>query len=373
MATSDDVDVEVESESSSCFAEFSSWYQSSHTTIYLLLYVDDIIITGNDPSHISHLITAPSHAFELKDLGALSYFLGMQIVPTQFGLTLCQSKYAYILHRFHMENAKPTKTPSYSSTRLTPYTSSSIPDPSEYRSMVRALKYLTFTCPDLAFSVHHLCQFMQHPTTVHLEAAKHVLCYVKGTLHFGIHLSLVPLTLSPFSDVDWAGNPSDRKSTTGLLVFLGFNPVLWSSKKQSIVSHSSTKAEYCALASTAAELSLLRTLFMEFHLFLHHIPILWCDNISAIALASNPVFHFRTKHIEVGYHFVREKVLKRDLGIKFISIKDNYADIFTKPLPGPYFLFLRGKLLADSTSCLRGDAEITEDKPQAIATKQPNG
>ena len=195
---------------------------------------------------------------------------------------------------------------------------------------------------------------MQHPTTTHLEAAKRVLHYVRGTLHFGIHLSPGPLTLSAFSNVDWAGDPSDRKSTTGLLVFLGSNPVLWSSKKQSIVSHSSTKAEYCALVSTVVELSWLRTLFMELCLFLHHIPILWCDNISAIALASNPFFHFRTKHIEVDYHFVREKVLKRDLGIKFIFGKDNYANIFTKPLPRPHFLFLQGKLLVDSTSCLRG-------------------
>ena len=102
--------------------------------------MDDIIITGNDPPQISHLITALSHAFDLKDLGALSYFFGVQIVPTQFGLTLCQSKYASdILHRFHMENAKPTKTPSCSSTRLTPYTSSSLPNPSKYKSMVGAL------------------------------------------------------------------------------------------------------------------------------------------------------------------------------------------------------------------------------------------
>ena len=98
------------------------FYHYHHTTIYLLLYVDDIIITGNDSTQISHLITTLSHAFELKDLGALSYFLGIQIIPTRFGLTLCQSKYASdILHRFHMENAKPTKSPCCPSTHLTPY------------------------------------------------------------------------------------------------------------------------------------------------------------------------------------------------------------------------------------------------------------
>ena len=133
-------------------------YQFNHTTIYLLLYVDDIIITGNNSTQISHLIIALSHTFELKDLGALSYFLGIQIIPTRCGLTLCQSKYASdILHRFNMENAKPTKSPCCQSTCLTPYEGSLLPDPTNYRRMVGALQYLTFTRPDLSFSVHQLC------------------------------------------------------------------------------------------------------------------------------------------------------------------------------------------------------------------------
>ena len=126
---------------------------------------------------------------------------------------------------------------------------------SKYRSMVGALQYLPFTCPDLAFSVSQLCQFMQHPTTSHFDAAKRVLRYVRGTLHFGLHIDLGPITLSAFSDADWAGDPSDRKSTTGILVFLGSSPISWSSKKQSTVSRSSTEAEYRALASAAAELA----------------------------------------------------------------------------------------------------------------------
>ena len=110
----------------------------------------------------------------------------------------------------------------------------------------------------------------------------------------------------------------------------------------------------------------LCTLFKELCLYLYHIPVLWCDNISAIALASNPVFHSKTKHIEVDYHFVKEKVIRRDLGVKFTSGKDNYVDILTKPLPRPPFLFFCGKLLVDSTWCLRGDVE-TKPKPQATA------
>ena len=146
---------------------------------------------------------------------------------------------------------------------------------------------------------------MNNPITSHLEAAKCVLRYVKRTLHFGIQLAPGPLTFSAFSDADWAGDPTNRKFTTGMVIFLGSSPISWSSKKQSTISCSSTEAEYHALASTAAKLAWLRTLFKELKLFLPHIPILWYDNNSALALASNPVFHSITKHIEVDYHYVR--------------------------------------------------------------------
>lgn len=169
-------------------------FHSTSTIIYLLLYVDDIIIIGNNSKHISHLIAALSAVFDLKDLGSLHYFLGIQITRTQFGLTLTQSKFASdVLYRFHMENSKPTKTPCYSSTRLLPYDDLSLSDPNEYRSMVGALKYLTFTRPDLAISVHQLCQFMSKLTSTHLEATKWVLRYIRGTLHHGISFTLSPL------------------------------------------------------------------------------------------------------------------------------------------------------------------------------------
>ena len=196
---------------------------------------------------------------------------------------------------------------------------------------------------------------MSNPTTLHLEATKRVLRYIRGTLYHGISFSSGPLTLTAFSDADWAGDPFDRRSTTSL-VFLGPSPISWSSKKQTTVTRSSTEAEYRALATTAAKVSWLRILFKELRIFLSHVPVLWCDNASAIALSANPMFHSRTKHIEVDYHYVHEKGLHRDLCVRFVSGKDNLADIFTKPLPSPSFLLQRRKLLLDaSPKSLTGD------------------
>ena len=201
---------------------------------------------------------------------------------------------------------------------------------------------------------------MASPTATHLEATKRVLRYIRGTLHHVISFTLGPLSLIAFLDADWVGDPSDRHSTSGLLVFLGPSPVSWSTKKQPTISHSFTEAEYRALASTATKISWLRILFKELRIFLPYIPVLWCDNVFALALATNPVFHSRNKHIEVDYHYVREKVLCHDLRIRFVFGKDNLADIFTKPLPAPSFLFQRGKLMMDFSPCrLRGDVEDT--------------
>ena len=147
----------------------------------------------------------------------------------------------------------------------------------------------------------------------------------------------------------------DRRSITGIVVFFGNCPITWSVKKQAIVSRSSIEAEYRALASSAAELCWIRMLLRDLGVFLPQLPLLWCDNVSALVIASNPVFHARTKHIEVDYHFVRERVLKRDLLVKFISTHDQIADIFIKGLPSPWFHWLTSKLMWKFPFCLRGD------------------
>ena len=179
---------------------------------------------------------------------------------------------------------------------------------------------------------------MTNPTDVHLQAAKHILRHLKVTLTSSILLKPGPIFLSAFLDADWASDPSARRSTTGFIAFLGSNPITWAAKKQPAVSRSSTEAEYRALASTAAELPWLR--MQELHIYLLKPPLLWCDNLPALALASNPVFHSRTKHIEVDYLFEREQVVQKDIQAQFISTKDQLGNILAKFLLLGLLLFV---------------------------------
>ena len=244
-----------------------------------------------------------------------------------------------------MADAKPSKSPCSSTSKLSKYDGDLLNDPTVYRHIVGSLQYCTLTRPEIAFSVNQLCQHLHVPTSTHLSAAKSVLRYLKGTPDHGLFYSKGSLQLNAFCDSDWAGSLDDRRSTSGFSVFLGDCLISWSAKKQAVVSRSSTEAEYRSLAITTAELYWLRMLFQEIQIPLKVAPVLWCDNVNALALASNPVFHARTKHIEVDYHFVRKKVVNRDIIVKFISTLDQVADIFTKGLSSSRFVYLKSKLM----------------------------
>jgi hypothetical protein len=312
-------------------------YKKGTVTIYLLVYVDDIIITSSSPAAIEALLADLRSEFALKDLGSLNYFLGIEVKKMSNGILLSQEKYATdLLRRVGMLACKPVPTPMSSTEKLSVHAGDSLgpEDVKNYRSVVGALQYLSHTRPDLAFAINKACQYLQSPTTVHWTAVKRILRYLKAMLSVGIHIrKSASHILSAFSDSDWAGCTDDRKSTDGFAVFFGSNLISWCAKKQPTVSRSSTEAEYKSMANATAELMWIQTLLKELCISYPPGARLWCDNMGAKYLASNPIFHGRMKHIEVDYHFVWDQVSKKLLEVRFISTDDQLADGFTKPLP----------------------------------------
>ena len=168
--------------------------------------------------------------------------------------------------------------------------------------------------------------------------------FLKGNIHCGLTFRPGPFSLQAYSDADWAGSPFDRRSTSGFCIFLGPNPISRSSKKQYTVARSPTEAEYRCLAHTAIEVTWLCYFLRDLHIPLSTILVIWCDNVSAISLAFNPVFHARTKHIEIDYDLVCEKVAHKQLEVRFISTLDQVVDIFTKGLHSSRVCDLQAKL-----------------------------
>ncbi|OMO78632.1 Integrase, catalytic core [Corchorus capsularis] len=320
--------------------------QSSRGTILLLLYVDDIILTGSNSHFLRDFIAALGREFSMKDLGPLHYFLGVSVTPFDGGILLHQAQYAReLLDRALMHNCKPISTPMATKSGSSPNDDALYSDAPFYRSIIGGLQYLTFTRLDICYSVNYLCQFMHQPTNLHFQLVKRILRYVQGTIDYGIRLLRhQPLELCGFSDADWAGCSLTRRSTTGYCTYLGGNCISWSAKKQPTVARSSTEAEYRALASAAAEITWLSFVLRDIGVYLKKPPVLFSDNISALHMTINPVFHARTKHIEIDYHFVREKVSAGSLVTQFVSSSNQVADVFTKALPRHALLLLRVKL-----------------------------
>ena len=312
------------------------YYHKGSDTIFVLVYADDIIVASSSLEATTTLLKDLQADFALKDLGDLHFFLGIEVKRNSDALILSQQRYATdVVKRANMWNGKPVDTPISLTEKLSITEGARLgeADSTTYRSVVGALQYLTLTRPDLSFSVNKVCQFLHAPTTVHWSVVKRILRYVKETLMMGLKIRRSNSTLvSAFSDADWAGCVDDRRSTGGFAVFFGSNLVSWSARKQPTQSRSSTEAEYKALANATAEMMWIQRLLTELGVLHSPVARLWCDNIGAKYLSTNPVFHARTKHIEIDFYFVREEVAQKLLDIRFISTGDQVADGFTKPV-----------------------------------------
>ncbi|KAH9741041.1 retrovirus-related pol polyprotein from transposon RE2 [Citrus sinensis] len=314
--------------------------------IVALIYVDDILITGSNSLLVEKVIHQLGAEFALKDLGEFNYFLGLDVTPNVDGLHLSQTKYiGDLLKKAQMVNCKGCSTPMSSTEKLVKDKGEVFENPSLYRSLVGSLQYVTLTRPEIAFTVNKLSQYLSNPSVLHWQACKRVLRYLQYTADHGLQFySSGSLSLTAFSDADWGSDLDDRKSVGGYCVYLGNNLVLWSSKKQHIVSRSTAESEYRALALTTAEVLWITYLFKELKVSLLRSPVLYCDNKSAEALASNPKYHSKTKHIELDLHFIREHVSRKELQINHVPSCDQVADILTKPLAFDQFHYLRSKL-----------------------------
>ncbi|GKA28839.1 ribonuclease H-like domain-containing protein [Tanacetum coccineum] len=284
-------------------------YRQGSQVAYLLIYVDVIILTASCPALLQQIIGSLNNKFDMTDLGAFNYFLGISAEHTPTSFFLSQKKYALqLLERAHMVTCKPSRTPIDTESKLG---SEGVP------------------VQDLTL-YHSLAGGLQEP---HFATLKRILRYVRGTVDFGIQLYVSATTsLVSYTDADCAGCPSTRRSTSGYCVFLGDNILSWSAKRQHTISCSSAEAEYRCVANVVAETVWIHNLLRELHSPLSTATLVYYDNVSAVYMSVNHVQHQQTKHIEIDIHFICDMVTAGHVRVLHVLSRFQYADIFTKGL-----------------------------------------
>nr|GEV48704.1 copia protein [Tanacetum cinerariifolium] len=286
-------------------------YQHGTEVAYLLIYVDDIVLTASSTTLLQHIISSLHKEFDMTDLEALNYFLGISVTRDARGMFLSQKKYATeLLERAHMSNYNATRTPVDTESKLG-FNGDPISDSTLYRSLAGGLQYLIFTRPDISYVVQQICLHMHDHREPHLASLKRVLRYIRGTLDHGLQLHISSISqLNAYTDADWAGFPVTRRSTSGYYVFLGDNLLSWSAKCQVTLSRFSAEAEYRGVANVVAETAWIRNFLRKLHNSLFTTTLVYCDNVSAVYMSTNLVQHQCTKHIEIDIHFVRDMVAR---------------------------------------------------------------
>lgn len=297
----------------------------------LIIYVDDMIITGDDTDEMKKLQEYLSTEFEMKDLGGLKYFLGIEVARTKTGIYLSQRKYILdLLSETGMLECKPTESPIVQNHRLSIHPEQVPTNKERYQRLVGRLIYLSHTRPDIAYAVSVVSQFMHSPSEDHMAAVMRILSYLKGAPGKGLAFKRYGhMEVKGFTDADWAGNLTDRRSTSGYFTFVAGNLVTWRSKKQNVIARSSAEAEYRGMVHGICELLWLKILLSEIGYEPKEPMLLYCDNQAAREIENNPVQHDRTKHIEVDRHFIKEKLLMKIVDIPFVRSNSQLADMLT--------------------------------------------
>ena len=303
---------------------------------YLLIYVDDMLIVASCHKVVKEMKEDLSKVFTMTDLGEASYFLGLEFSRDRGAKRIFLHQGGYIakmLEKYGMADCRPVRTPFPSGFKLPPGEEGAYPLQA-YQSAVGSLMYLMVgTRPDLAFAVGAVSQFLVCPTKTHWEAVKHIFRYVSATAQLKLALgqSKGEPTVVGYSDADWAANDINRRSISGYAFKLGEGAISWASKKQTSVALSSTEAEYMALTQACKEAIWIKHYLTELGVQREGPLLIRADNQSCIALARNPEFHARTKHIDIQYHFIREKVEGGEVALEYCSTKAMVADVLTKP------------------------------------------
>ena len=322
------------------------------TILVALLYVDDMIITGDNDEQRRQLMKDLAARFKLKQLGQAHWILGMRLTSPSAdrsqGIHLDQGSYTRtVLHRFHMDKSKPVATPAQLGVKL----GATLPPPDTaetsmmkrvpFRAAVGALLYAaSATRPDIKEATRAVARFCNAPRRVHWVAVKRILRYLAGSLPRCLRYAAdVPCILHGFCDSDWASAQDTRRSVSGFIFgFPGSAPFAWSSKTQRTVALSTAEAEYYALSAAVQEALYLRQLLSDLGCPQSGPTIIYCDNQATIAMAENPTHHSRAKHIAIRHHFLRDHVQAGTVKIHYIASAANQADFLTKPVPAPVLL-----------------------------------
>ncbi|KAM7499356.1 hypothetical protein LguiA_023770 [Lonicera macranthoides] len=329
-------------------SDHTLFLKKSHEKItVLIVYVDDMVLTGNDPQEQQALKKLLSQEFEMKDLGDLKYFLGIEVSRSSKGIFLSQRKYALdLLSETGMLACQPSETPMEEGLKLELETDQVPVDKGRYQRLVGRLMYLAHTRPDISYALSIVSQFLHNPGEKHMQAVMRIISYLKATPGKGILFQKNEnfLKIEGYTDADWAGNICDRRSTSGYFTFVGGNLVTWRSKKQNVVSRSSAEAEYRGMAIGIQELLWLKLLLTDLGFPPTEPMMLYCDNKAACDIAHNPVQHDRTKHVEVDRFFIKEKLEEKVISVPHVRSEDQLADILTKPVTRKIFAKMVSKL-----------------------------
>jgi len=306
--------------------------------IALLVYVDDIVVASDNSAEVSKFI-------QLLNDSQLKYFLGLEIARSELEISVCQRKYALeVLEDSGLLASKPVRFPKEPNVKFSKDSGQLLEDPTAYRRLVGRLLYLTISRPAISFVVQVLSQFKVQPRVPHLAAAHRVLRYIKASPAQGLFFPVISsLQMKAFCNSDWARCVDSRRSVTGYCIFLDYSLISWKSKKQTTISRSSAEAEYRAMASTCCEVVWLQSLLQDLQVP-PQTALLYCDSKVVFHIAANPVYHERTKHIDIDCHVVREKLQLGILCTFHVSSKHQIADVFTKSLGFSFFFSLVSKM-----------------------------